>query len=89
MSEVDEIKKRIVIYPVNVGDTVFCLKPGRKSIAEAKVESISVHHRGAYTYFYILARYRNSKNDDVVLQCVFGITCFKTLEEAERELCGK
>ena len=89
MSEVDKIKKRIVIYPVNVGDTVFCLKPGRKSIAEANVESISVHHKGVYTYFYVLAKYLNTKNEYVVLQCVFGITCFKKLEEAERELCYK
>lgn len=89
MSEANEIKKRIVIYPVNVGDTVFCLQPGRKSIAEAKVESISVHHKGVYTYFYLLARYRNTKNENVVLQRIYGITAFKDLESAEKELCYK
>ena len=89
MSELNEVKKRIVIYPVNVGDTVFCLKPGRKSIAEAKVESISVHHKGVYTFFYLLVRYWNTKNEDVVLQCIYGITAFKDFESAEKELCYK
>lgn len=89
MSELDNVVKRIVVYPVNVGDTVFCICPGRKHIAEAKVKSISSHRRGMYTYFYLVAEYRNMKNEDVTLQAIFGITAFATQLEAEREMCGK
>ena len=89
MTEEKEIVKRIVIYPVNVGDKVYILLPGRKRIVEATVKSISTARFGMYDYFYILASYKNIDNVDTFRQCIYGITAFKDVKTAEKELCGK
>lgn len=89
MSEVNEVVKRIIVCPVNVGDTVYIILPGRKRIAEAKVKSITHHRRGVYDYFYLLATFERSDKTVVLQQCIYGITAFDTLDEAEKELCYK
>ena len=88
-NEIQEVKKRIVIYPVNVGDTVYAIQPGLKSFTEAKVKSISCVRYGMYDYFYILCSWNDTSGKEKFLQRIYGINCFKTAEEAEREIIGK
>ena len=89
MSEVNEVVKRIVVLPVNTGDTVYVILPGRKRIAEAKVKTITVARHGVYNFFYLVAEHVKPDQSVALLQCVFGITAFSTLDEAEKELCFK
>lgn len=89
MSEVKEVVKRLVIYPVNVGDKVYVLLPGRKRIAEATVKSVTACRYGMYDYYYLLTERNTADGETALLQCIYGITAFKELEDAEKELCYK